>query len=462
MEKAFASRFSIPALVALFFIVFMTPLMGRKVGYTVDATPTFHITRAIVDTGDPLPDISVKQGYIYSLVYIPFYLIGKAAASFFPLMEAGAVERMALCWMNTVITGLTVGLLALTLRLLGYSRSAQVWIPLLFGFTTLAFAYARYDYNKCLAAFLFLLSFYFCIANQKSTSLRPILFCGMAVGLLAALRLEMAIVSVIYLAVMWRMEGTTMERVKRCAYFAAPLVFGVVFVLGYNWLYWSGSASGGYESGFHLNLLTGLIGFLFSPGKSMFLFNPILLLVPLAIRPFYQNDKPAFQLWLSTSVLLLLLYSSWQFWWGGWCLGARHLVPLLPLLVLPLAALWDGGPANTRAIIILLGLIGFTFQLICGAIDFNDVILSLTNNGVSEAETIWTPIWSPLLHHFLFWMHLPFNRWDYGWVALLNQNTGTTILFFILWIGLLVGLGYGLWKETTVETVEIAGEPKTD
>ena len=34
-----------------------------------------------------------------------------------------------------------------------------------------------------------------------------------------------------------------------------------------------------------------------------------------------------------------LLYARWQMWEGGWCWGPRFLVPLVPLLLLPVAAL---------------------------------------------------------------------------------------------------------------------------
>ena len=154
-------------LVGLLYILIMTPLMGRKMGYTLDATPSFQVTRAIVETGDLFPDISVKQGYLYSVVYIPFYLMGKAAAMFLPAFTEDWVERKFMCWMNTVITGATLGMMVLTGTALGFRKRTGVIMALLYGFSTLAFPYARYDYNKVLAGFLLLLVFYFYIQSVQ-------------------------------------------------------------------------------------------------------------------------------------------------------------------------------------------------------------------------------------------------------------------------------------------------------
>src|SRR5690554_6537198 len=92
-------RYKIPILLILFYLILMTPLMGRKKGYTVDANPSFYITYAIVETGNLFPPVSVKQGYFYSIVYTPFYLLGKSIHLISPdTFPAGWIERKLMCW----------------------------------------------------------------------------------------------------------------------------------------------------------------------------------------------------------------------------------------------------------------------------------------------------------------------------------------------------------------------------
>ena len=193
-RDSFWRRNRLPILMAAFYIVLLTPLMGRKNGYTIDATPSFQLTKTIVATGDFFPpNLRVKQGYIYSIAYAPFYIIGDAVTSIIPNVDADWARRKCMCWMNTVITALTLSVLSLTVRRLGHSRRAQLFVPILYGCSTMAFNYARYDYNKCLAALLLLLCFYQALQFADRKRLWNALFCGISLGLLASLRLELAI-----------------------------------------------------------------------------------------------------------------------------------------------------------------------------------------------------------------------------------------------------------------------------
>ncbi|MBZ0255364.1 hypothetical protein K8I31_04850 [bacterium] len=115
-------------LVAALYLVFMTPLLGRKLGYTVDATPSFQLTRVIVSEGTLFPDVKVKQGWLYSIAYLPFYGLGTLLhATVFSSQPLDWVQRKCMCWMNMVFAAMTLGLIARTLGRLGYSgpRNAE-------------------------------------------------------------------------------------------------------------------------------------------------------------------------------------------------------------------------------------------------------------------------------------------------------------------------------------------------
>ena len=67
-------------------------------------------------------------------------------------------------------------------------------------------------------------------------------------------------------------------------------------------------------------------------------------------------------------------------------LGARHLVPLLPLVVLSLAALWEETETQVRGVLVL-GIAGFLVQLLGSFVDFNDVLLTLFNAGAGDGDS---------------------------------------------------------------------------
>jgi hypothetical protein len=440
----------------LWFIIFSTPLMGRKQGYTVDANANFYLTKAMVQTGVLFPDIPVKQGFIYSIVFIPFYWVGDLLQSRFPELPADYFPRVFLCWMNTVLTGLTVGVFSLLIRRFGFSLRAQVWIPLMYGFSTFAFVYARYDYNKCLAAFFLLTAFYFWIAYQDEQNVLFLLVSGVFLGLLITLRLEMGIVFPVWCYSTFHRIRQTRRKPSELFALIIPVLFGFLFVYGYNRHYWQGGLQGGYETGFGLNPFPAMVGFLLSPGKSVFLFNPVLLLLPFVIRSFRNHSADGFRLWSGTVGFLFLLYCFWGNWWGGWGFGPRHLVPLLPLLMLPLAVVIDGDWLRYRLPLVLSGIIGFSIQLTGSAVAFTDVIYTLMKAEVTEPQLIWNPVWNPILQHGLFLSHMPLPMWDFAliaWSRIFPPFLFVSIL--LVWIFCLVAIGYRLIDSMRLEPANL-------
>ncbi|HPP01912.1 MAG TPA: hypothetical protein PLX83_15125 [bacterium] len=438
---------SLPVLLAVFYIVIMTPLMGRKNGYTVDATPSFQLTRAIVATGDWFPPEKVKQGYVYSLVYIPFYAAGQVLEAWLPSPEPDWIPRKCLCWMNTVLTGLTVGLLAGVLGRLGYSPGAQAFVPLAYGFSTLAFAYARYDYNKCLAALLLLSAFSYAVIYLVNKNPRAVIGCGVAMGLLVTVRLEMAAAGVALFGVIALNTDRWAARRNTALAFWLPIGLGIGWVLLYNRIYWGSDLTGGYEWNFQWNPFPALQGFFFSPGKNIWFYNPVLLLLPLVVRAFKQRHPAVSGMWLGMLAAFLGVYSFWGNWWGGWAWGPRHLVPLLPLAVIPLAAVVDGGSRELKLLLVILAAAGWFIQFLGGYTDFNNIILTLMNQGVTEVELIWNPVWNPIVNHYRFLPYIPIQEWDYGWIGLYQFAPAAVFwALLILWCGTAAGLGYLIHK----------------
>lgn len=451
MNQPTATPFMTPArtlavLLAVFYIVVMTPLLGKKYGYTVDATPSFQLTKAMVERGEWLPEeIRVKQGYIYSVVFIPFYLAGKAVEPLFSGVGPDWVQRKMMCWMNIVFAALTLALIARTLDRMGFTLRAQCITALAYGFATFALAYARYDYNKTFAGLLLIAFFYWYVCSFQSRRILSLAASAVFLGLLIALRAEMALIAVAAGLDQLRLSFKRREAPWLALAALIPAGLGIAWVLLQNWLLWGGGAAGGYTGSFLNNPLTGLIGFLGSPGKSIFLFCPALFLLPLMVRPFAGYARESIWMWSAAILLMLALYSAWQYWWGGWGWGPRHLVPLTPLLILPLAAAVDMRDARMNGYLALLIAAGVFVNTLGILFDFNDVILFLDNQGVTEEQIIWQPLVSQIYHHWRFAMAAPLERWDLGWLWLAGRMpAGLFYALFAAWLAVAGSLAAGM------------------
>ena len=103
---------------------------------------------------------------------------------------------------------------------------------------------------------------------------------------------------------------------------------GLVLTMAANHARTGSILNSGYEVDFRTPILTGLYGFLFSAGKSLFLFSPLMVLYPAAARRLWE--EPARRRLVVWSVALLVaqlsLYSKWWDWSGDDAWGPRFLV----------------------------------------------------------------------------------------------------------------------------------------
>ena len=81
----------------------------------------------------------------------------------------------------------------------------------------------------------------------------------------------------------------------------------------------------------------GLFLQLLTPGKSLFVWAPATLVSLLALRACWQRERGLAAGVFVATVSALLFYAAFFFPDGGYSHGPRHLVPLVPLLMLPLA-----------------------------------------------------------------------------------------------------------------------------
>lgn len=166
------------------------------------------------------------------------------------------------------------------------------------------------------------------------------------------------------------------------------IVAGVGAVTLFNWVRFGSPLNFGYgNEGFSSSIMAGLSGVFFSPGRSIFVYSPVLLLAIPGAFLFFRKEKQITLLSLGVVAIHAILIASWHQWDGGISWGSRLMTPIVPVLgflASPIIArgcqsIWIG------AGVVLLGAMGFTVQVAALLVSPTRVIM----NHVATGEVVY-------------------------------------------------------------------------
>lgn len=396
--------------------------------YSSDEETMYVVTRQIALQGDVEMQVAPGEpvaalrrgidnrlfspyGILPSLLALPFFFLGTLAGS----PDTAAFDyatRLAVMATNGPVTAATAALLAAWALRLGAQRSTAVALALLYGLCTFAWPYARTFFSEPLAALLLLATVERAHAARSSPYRAwPLLLSGVAAGLLVTTRIASGVVlPLIALYVVWpdartalRLRTVLTNGIVAGFWWGVGLLPGLLLLVGYNLLRFGMVVATGYGSEkrlFTTPLLEGLYGLLLSPGKSVFLFAPpILLALPGALL-LWRRYPGVVLLALGMFAVHIGLYARWIAWSGGaW--GPRFLLPTVPLLILLAGAAFDRHLASRRVGVGrvaagLLGSIGFLGALGGVLVNFDTYL----NMPVTEQRRVYEPLGTPLLVHW--------------------------------------------------------------
>ncbi|MDY7109084.1 MAG: hypothetical protein SYC29_10665 [Planctomycetota bacterium] len=158
-------------------------------------------------------------------------------------------------------------------------------------------------------------------------------------------------VAVIALPLLWRHRALLAAAWGRFAGWSFAAAAIVTLVPLYNWLRFDDPLDTGYAAFyepvggvFDNPLLPGLVGHLFSPGKSVFLYAPWLILLPVALVHRGVRRRLGLLTWglLLIFAVHLVIYSMHTYWAGAFGWAVRFHVSLMPLALAPIALWLDG------------------------------------------------------------------------------------------------------------------------
>jgi hypothetical protein len=407
-------------LTSLLTVVYTLTSAGRF--HIVDETSLFAVTESValrrdVDTnaiawtqwvnspGEVLgafgPDGEVysKKGPAPAFVAVPWYLLLRFISQ---LNVALGQLQGTLLW-NGIVTAWTAALLWLTAVRLGFRDRTGMELGLLFGLATIAWPYANLFFGEPLSAAALLLTFYGLLSWRASGRWVWMALAGVGAGLtLATVTAHVVLLALLgawFLAdwvVQWR-RSVKAPGVEQLLWgliaFVVPVLVTGALLLWYNYARFGDPFATGYHfdsgEGFTTPIWQGLWGQLFSPYRSVFLHTPLFILSAVAYFWFLRRRRsPAIAIGVM-SLVLVLLYSTWWMWWGGFSWGPRFLVPLTPLWVLVLAPFVepvgtgdkvapDPAPRRRRRVhlapaqwlVVGFGLVSFVVQLAAVSVNF--------------------------------------------------------------------------------------------
>lgn len=296
-----------------------------------------------------------------SVAALPFYYIGLGLTKLVPQLPQPFVLRAFYLLGPMLYTAATAAWLLLLLCNMGFSLRRSAFVALAYALGTLALPYAKYPFSEPLSALLTLGATWFAWRTYKAGGAdtpvcesggadTPVCPCrsaawmGLFLGLAFLARHANAIIVPFFLLFILLSARPRTAALKPLIAACATFALGAAAWLWFNYARFGNPFMTGSETADFLqmqkpNTLRAAAFLLFSPGKGLFFYAPVMIMATIGF-PYLYRRLPLFTLLIGTVTLAhLLFYASWPYYLGDWCWGPRFLVDILPLWIIPLAAL---------------------------------------------------------------------------------------------------------------------------
>ena len=366
--------------------------------HTVDEYEAFYMTESLAERGEvSLPKNKwffgkegldgkyyAPYGPLPPLVAVPGYWVGKAAV----LAGGSSSLRESMVWLaTTAVNAVACAAAAALFFLLAWRLGARPR-PALAAAAILALAtphwhYATTFFSEPISSLLLIAAAYALTRHfqerEGERELGALFLAGLPLAFLAATRLTTAIFFPFFgVAVLILVRGGVGRKLAAAASFCALPALAIGLYLLWNYHRFGNAFDLGYPEAMEGNrspsnmdgdLLRGLYGLTFSPGKGLFVFALPTLVGLVGCRGFLRQTKTLGWCFLALPCAALLFYSKYSQWEGGYCWGPRYLVPAIGFWILPLAFFrfptWSKvATASATAASALLGFLGITVSFL--------------------------------------------------------------------------------------------------
>ena len=345
---------------------------------------TLNIDNYYENTGD----YAYYDGHYYSdkapglsFLGVPFYALHKGITAIPPvyqliervahtdafqatLRENGAglqTQRVYFALALYFVTFFTVSVPAALLGVLlfkmlvsiGSSKSSAFWVTLVYGLATPAFAYGGMLFSHQLVAFSLFAAFSLVFSQrEKPTSGRHMFLVGLLLGWAIITEYPAVLVALgvgLYAlwsqrsvkTVIWGALGGLVPGCLLMAYdwtiFGTVMPVGYLYSVNYHHLHDIGLVSVTYPQ------IEAMWGITFGSFRGLFFLAPIMLLSVPGMVVWWRRrvHSPEWAVCVWAALSLFLFTGSSIMWEGGFAVGPRYLLPMLPFMTMGLGFVWE-------------------------------------------------------------------------------------------------------------------------
>lgn len=344
-------------------------------------------------------------GIGHAVYSVPFYVAARAAERWTGL-SAGreeSVRKAGFVAGSAVAGALTVWVVFLFAWRLSSSARAASMTALAVGFGTFLWPYAKFGFSAPLAALCVAAGTYGVWTGVRLDRPAMLALGGSGFGGALLVKHELALLCLpvgLWIIVESRRQGSRNVDWRlvgrRAVYSGAPVLAAMLITLYYNHVRFGNPLDTGYlrddtvASG---SFWVGLTGLLFSPGRSLFLYSPIAAVGLAALIGFARRDRSTALLLAGEFLIALCFYASLAHWDAERSYGPRYLLPVVPLIVLPLAPwLAESGSGLRRRVLSVLFIVSVLVQLPGVFVDFSKAGFSaqVGHRSWEERRWMWT------------------------------------------------------------------------
>ena len=406
-----------PNATRLFLIaLFIYNANGRQIG-AVDTIPSRFLPYSLLREGNfdldefrflytqGVPAYLIQSGgHVVSayppgpaILALPFYLLpilGRVPPQSKLLID---VEKLA----AAVLTALSVALMYATIRRLSDQKEALI-LSLIYAFGTSSLSISSQALWQHGPSQLFLAASLYCLVRGMEQPGWAAL-SGLTLGLAVLCRPTDLLIAIPLAAYVFHAH-------RKLTYLFTLLTLpAVAFMLLYNQRHFGAATRMGYDQGFfsggawNTSFFDGLAGILLSPSRGLFIYSPVFVLSLSGMYIAWRRSGNLLYKYMGVAVVsVIVLYSKWGHWWGGWAFGPRllaDLTPLLTLLIVPVYQHLTTSPV-LRGTLYALAAVSIAIHAL-GA--FGPGVWS--PGGNPQSKRLWSWADGELVYRSRLWLH---------------------------------------------------------
>ncbi len=325
------------------------------------------------DESSPLPlkaDIPGRGGHFYAraglpqpLLEAPFFALGHLADQAFGHFSSDPNGYAFLWFYNPFMAALAASALFALIYLTRRSLRWASAIAFLFSVASIAWPYSKIGMETTFMAAI-LGAFALGVWARRSPSARSWGLTGLVTGTAMATK-PYALICVAPIAVLLWPSFRALDRERRLRLglaAAAPVLLWIAAIAWYNHYRFGGLTDFGYtESSLTLSAPLNFLGLLFSPGKGLLLYSPLIVLGALGLPRLWRADR-------SLAAALVLLFvtltavAAASTYWGDEVWGPRYIAPAAWTLLVPIP--WWADTATRRRVLVGLAAVAVAVQIV--------------------------------------------------------------------------------------------------